>query len=72
MDRRSRPSTRWALRDALGLENSVARARVMIAAALAATKLLETGELAERLAVLEAAVRAGGTTLEPVFPDDVP
>lgn len=58
--------------DALGLENSVARARVLIAAALAATKLLETGELAERLAVLEAAVRAGGAALEPVFPGDVP
>jgi len=58
--------------DALGLENSVARARVLIAAALAATKLLETGELADRLAVLEAAVRAGGATLEPVFPDGEP
>jgi hypothetical protein len=58
--------------DALGLENSVPRARVLIAAALAATKLLETGELAERLAVLEAAVRAGGAKLEPVFPDDAP
>jgi len=58
--------------DALGLENSVARARVLIAAALAATKLLETGELADRLAVLEAAVRAGGATVGPVFPDDVP
>jgi hypothetical protein len=50
----------------------VPRARVLIASALAAAKLLETGELAERLAVLEDAVRSGGTTLEPVFPDDVP
>ena len=58
--------------DALGLENSVARARVLIAAALAATQLLETGELADRLAVLEAAVRAGGATLEPVFPEGEP
>jgi hypothetical protein len=58
--------------DALGLENSVARARVLIAAALAAAKLLETGELAERLSVLEAAVRSGGTTLEPVFPAGEP
>jgi hypothetical protein len=48
------------------------RARVLIAAALAATKLLETGELAARLAVLEAAVRASGATLEPVFPDGEP
>jgi len=61
-----------AIVDALGLENSVARARVLIAAAMAATKLLEAGELADRLAVLEAAVRAGGATLEPVFPDGEP
>lgn len=39
--------------DALGLENSVARGRILIAAALAATKLLEVGELAERLENLE-------------------
>jgi hypothetical protein len=45
--------------DALGLDNSIARARVLIAAVLAAAKLLETGELEERLAALEAAVRAG-------------
>lgn len=45
--------------DALGLENSIARARVLIAAVLAAAKLLETGELEERLAALEAAVRVG-------------
>jgi hypothetical protein len=41
--------------DVLGLENSVARARVLIAAAVAAAKLLETGELEARLAGLEAA-----------------
>lgn len=40
----------------LGLENSVARARTLIAAAQAAAKLLETGELEERLRILEAAV----------------
>lgn len=45
--------------DVLGLENSIARARVLIAAVLAAAKLLETGELEERLAALEAVVRAG-------------
>jgi len=38
----------------LGLENSIARARVLIAGALAAAKLLETGDLEERLAALEA------------------
>ena len=59
--------------DALGLENSVARARVLIAAALAATKLLETGELEERLAALETAVRASpGTAAEPLFPEIEP
>ena len=42
--------------DALGLENSIARARVLIAAAMAAAKLLEVGELEDRLAVLEAAI----------------
>ena len=50
-----------ALFDVLGLENSIGRARVLIAGALAAAKLLETGELEERLAALEAAVRAGRT-----------
>lgn len=44
--------------DALGLENSIARARVLISAALAAAKLLEVGELEARLASLESAVEA--------------
>ena len=44
-----------AVVDALGLDNSIARARVLISAAMAAAKLLETGELEARLAVLEAA-----------------
>ena len=35
-----------AVLDALGLENSIARSRTLIAGALAATKLLETEELA--------------------------
>ena len=48
--------------DALGLDNSIARARVLISAALAGAKLLEVGDLEERLAALELAVRthAGG------------
>src|SRR5665811_1473003 len=41
--------------DALGLDHSIARARVLISAAMAATKLLETGELEVRLTTLEAA-----------------
>jgi hypothetical protein len=45
--------------DAIGLENSIARCRVLIAAALAASRLLEVGELESRLAALEAA-HAGG------------
>ena len=41
--------------DLFGLENSIARARTLISAATAAMKLLETGELEARLAVLELA-----------------
>ena len=44
-----------ATTDALSLENSTARVRALISAALAAAKLLETGELEGRLAVLELA-----------------
>jgi hypothetical protein len=55
--------------DALGLENSIARCRVLIAAATAASRLLEVGELEARLAVLEAAVgREQGKDGGPVFP----
>ena len=42
--------------DALGLENSIVRARVLISAALAAAKLLETGELEARIELLETAM----------------
>ena len=48
--------------DVLGLENSIVRSRTLISAALAAAKLLETGELEERIATLEAAV---GVSREP-------
>src|SRR2546428_716017 len=40
--------------DALSLENGVARLRTLISAASAATKLLETGELEDRVAAVEA------------------
>jgi hypothetical protein len=43
--------------DTLGLENGVARNRTLLAAAVAALKLLEVGELEERLRALEAAVK---------------
>jgi hypothetical protein len=60
-----------ALFDVLGLENSVARARVLISGALASAKLLETGELAERIAALEAAL-AQDRMVPPeiLFPDE--
>ncbi len=40
--------------DALGMENTVARGRLLLAASQAGTKLLELGELADRVALLEA------------------
>lgn len=47
-----------ATTDALGLDNGVPRIRTLIAAAQAATKLLETGELEQRLAALESVIAA--------------
>ncbi len=46
-----------ATTDALGLETSVARVRVLIALVVAAAKLLEVGELEDRLAAVEAALK---------------
>lgn len=54
--------------DALGLDNSVARVRLLISAALAAAKLLETGELEARLAALEAVQRDAAPATD-AFPD---
>jgi hypothetical protein len=45
-----------ALLDALGLENSVARSRVLISGVVAGAKLLEVGEMEERMAAVEAAL----------------
>ncbi len=45
-----------AVLDTLGLENSVARNRTLAYLAQTAAKLLETGELEERLQALEAAM----------------
>jgi hypothetical protein len=42
-----------AVADTLGLENGVQRSRTLIAGAQAAAKLLETGELADRIEALE-------------------
>ncbi len=44
-----------ASHDVLGFEASFNRSRVLISVATAATKLLETGELEDRIAALEAA-----------------
>ena len=52
--------------DALSLENTVARVRALIALAQAAAKLLETGELEERVEALEAAYSRPSLP-EPVF-----
>lgn len=58
--------------DTLGLDNSISRARTLIAAAQAAAKLLETGELETRITVLEAAVLRRGDRDGSVFEEPVP
>jgi hypothetical protein len=45
--------------DGVGLENSVARLRVLISTAVAAMNLLKVGELEDRIATLEAAIGVG-------------
>jgi hypothetical protein len=54
--------------DTLSLDNSVVRSRTLISAAVAAAKLLETGELEARLAVLEFAL--GSARENPDAPSD--
>jgi hypothetical protein len=58
--------------DMLSLENSVARARVIVAIVLTGAKLLEVGEFAERLAALEAAVDGNRQRPDSLYdqPDD--
>src|SRR5664280_2486599 len=46
--------------DSVGLDNGIARLRVIIATATAATNLLKVGELETRLAALEAAIAQRG------------
>jgi hypothetical protein len=56
--------------DGIGLDNGIARLRVLISASSAATSLLKVGEFEERLAALESALNAGKTEPpEPLFPD---
>ena len=56
-----------AVLDTLGLENSIARARTLAYLAMTAIKLLEVGELEQRIASLEAAVNGQKTPPESVF-----
>jgi hypothetical protein len=56
--------------DTLGLENSIVRSRTLISAAMAAAKLLETGELEARIATLETAIGVGRETSADLFDDD--
>jgi hypothetical protein len=59
--------------DTLGLENSIARSRTLAYLAMVAAKLLETGELEQRIASLETVVHQQRALHEPVFdvePDD--
>jgi hypothetical protein len=57
--------------DTLSLENSVARARTLAYLAQTAVKCLEVGDLEERLAMLEAAVRTRETSGTPAFDLDL-
>jgi hypothetical protein len=45
--------------DGVGLENGIARLRVLISASAAATNLLKVGEFEERLTALESVVGSG-------------
>lgn len=47
--------------DGVGLENGIARLRVLISTAAAATNLLKVGEFEDRLASLEVAVKQRGS-----------
>src|ERR1700690_501614 len=54
--------------DSVGMENGIARLRVILATASAATALLKVGELEDRIASLEAAVagRADSPVTDPL------
>ena len=56
--------------DTLGLENSIARARTLAYLAMTAIKLLEVGELEQRLAALEGALHGQKSLPESVFDVD--
>ncbi len=56
-----------AVLDTLGLENSIARGRTLAYLAMAAIKLLDVGELEERLAALEMASHGQRSLPDSVF-----
>jgi len=59
--------------DGIGLENGIARLRVLISATAAATNLLKVGEFEECLAALESVSDAGrAAPPEPLFPEGEP
>jgi hypothetical protein len=64
--------------DVLSMDNSIPRARVIVAVVLAGAKLLEVGELEERIAALEAAKHQHHEPhrsvfdLDPAFDDPFP
>jgi len=56
--------------DGIGLENGIARLRVLISVSTAATNLLKVGEFEERLAALESVIDAArAVPSEPLFPE---
>jgi hypothetical protein len=56
-----------AVVDTLGLENSVSRSRTLTYQVMVAAKLLETGELEQRIALLEDAVNGQRTPARQLF-----
>ena len=61
-----------AVLDTLGLENSIARSRTLAYLGTTAIKLLETGEVEQRLASLEAAVLEDKVSSKSMFDVDPP
>lgn len=55
--------------ETLVIENSIARNRALAGMAATAAKLIELGDLAERVATLEAATRHGSNALDSDFDD---
>jgi len=56
--------------DGVGMENGVARVRVLISTAVAAMNLLKVGELEDRIVALEQAIGVGRDPAADVFTDD--